>query len=197
MERLFVAAQNYINLEKNKTRFIALRYGNVFGSSGSVFPKFLEKIKNNEKIPITDPQMTRFTLTMDEALDFILSSTELGHGSEIFVPKLKAYSIMDLKNSLKEIFKDNNIEEEIIGVREGEKLHELLLNTDEIPRTWDYKDRYIIEQFNLFTDSNIEKNYPGIKKLNSNLKSISSEDAEKLSIPELTDIISNSGFLNS
>ena len=60
---------------------------------------------------------------------------------------------MDLKNSLKEIFKDNNIEEEIIGVREGEKLHELLLNTDEIPRTWDYKDRYIIEQFNLFTDS--------------------------------------------
>ncbi len=104
---------------------------------------------------------------------------------------------MDLKNSLKEIFKDNNIEEEIIGVREGEKLHELLLNTDEIPRTWDYKDRYIIEQFNLFTDSNIEKNYPGIKKLNSNLKSISSEDAEKLSIPELTDIISNSGFLNS
>jgi len=141
--------------------------------------------------------MTRFTLTMDEALDFILSSTELGHGSEIFVPKLKAYSIMDLKNSLKEIFKDNNIEEEIIGVREGEKLHELLLNTDEIPRTWDYKDRYIIEQFNLFTDSNIEKNYPGIKKLNSNLKSISSEDAEKLSIPELTDIISNSGFLNS
>ena len=141
--------------------------------------------------------MTRFTLTMDEALDFILSSAELGHGSEIFVPKLKAYSIMDLKNSLKEIFKDNNIEEEIIGVREGEKLHELLLNTDEIPRTWDYKDRYIIEQFNLFTDSNIEKNYPGIKKLNSNLKSISSEDAEKLSIPELTDIISNSGFLNS
>ena len=197
MERLFVAAQNYINLEKNKTRFIALRYGNVFGSSGSVFPKFLEKIKNNKKIPITDPQMTRFTLTMDEALDFILSSTELGHGSEIFVPKLKAYSIMDLKNSLKEIFKDNNIEEEIIGVREGEKLHELLLNTDEIPRTWDYKDRYIIEQFNLFTDSNIEKNYPGIKKLNSNLKSISSEDAEKLSIPELTHIISNSGFLNS
>ena len=68
-----------------------MRYGNVVGSSGSVIPKFVEQIKNKKQITITDPKMTRFSITMDEALDFILKASKLGKGSEIFVPKMKGF----------------------------------------------------------------------------------------------------------
>jgi UDP-N-acetylglucosamine 4,6-dehydratase/UDP-glucose 4-epimerase len=71
MEKLFVTANNYVNPAKHKTKFISVRYGNVFGSSGSVIPRFIEQIKKKQKITITDPQMTRFSITMNEALDFI------------------------------------------------------------------------------------------------------------------------------
>ena len=83
MEKLFVTANNYLNPERHPTRFIAVRYGNVLGSSGSVVPKFIEQIKNQQKISITDPNMTRFSITMDEALDFVLESTIKGEGSEV------------------------------------------------------------------------------------------------------------------
>ena len=97
MEKLFVTAKNYLKKERHQTKFIALRYGNVLGSSGSVIPKFIDQIKNKEKLTITDSSMTRFSISMNEALDFILKATEIGKGSEIFVPKLKAYSILDVK----------------------------------------------------------------------------------------------------
>ena len=74
MEKLFVTANNFLNKEKYQTRFIVLRYGNVLGSSGSVTPKIVEQIKNHKKITITDPQMTRFNITMDKDLDFILQT---------------------------------------------------------------------------------------------------------------------------
>ena len=90
MEKLFVSANNYVNPEKHKTKFVAVRYGNVLGSSGSVIPKFIELIKKNKPITITDTKMTRFTITMNEALDFILKATETGSGSEIFIPKIKS-----------------------------------------------------------------------------------------------------------
>jgi len=103
MEKLFVSANNYLDKEKHPTQFIAVRYGNVLGSSGSVIPKFIEQIHKKTKLSITDAEMTRFSITMSEALDFILKATEIGKGSEIFVPKLKAYSIIDIKNALCEI----------------------------------------------------------------------------------------------
>jgi UDP-N-acetylglucosamine 4,6-dehydratase/UDP-glucose 4-epimerase len=103
MEKLFVTANNYLDPKKHATKFIAVRYGNVLGSSGSVVPKFIEQIKNKKKITITDKQMTRFSITMSEALDFILKSAEYGQGSEIFVPKIRAYAISDIKNALTEI----------------------------------------------------------------------------------------------
>ena len=78
MEKLFVSASSFINPQKHKTRFIGLRYGNVLGSSGSVLPKFIKFSKNGKKIPITAPNMTRFSLTMNEAIDFIFESTFLG-----------------------------------------------------------------------------------------------------------------------
>tara|TARA_Y100001936_G_scaffold45530_1_gene44335 strand:+ start:16869 stop:17888 length:1020 start_codon:yes stop_codon:yes gene_type:complete len=195
MEKLFVTAQNHMNLEKTRTRFVALRYGNVLGSSGSVLPKFIEMIKNKKSIPITHESMTRYTLTMDEALNFILTSSEMAFGSEVFVPKLKSYNILDLKNALTDIL-DTNVDEQIIGIREGEKLHELLLNPDELYRTWDYEGRYIIEPFDISNNSKIEKNYPGIKKLNDDSTLYSSESAERLSVSELKKIIVNSGLIN-
>ena len=114
MEKLFVTASNYLNPKRHRTKFITLRYGNVVGSSGSVIPKFVEQIKNKQNITITDPKMTRFSITMDQALDFILKASKLGKGSEIFVPKMKAYSITSVKDSLFELL--GNTGEEVTGL---------------------------------------------------------------------------------
>ena len=124
MEKLFVSANNFLNETRHRTKFLALRYGNVVGSSGSVIPKFIKMIKEGRKITITDSEMTRFSITMDQALDFILDCTINGNASEIYIPKLKSYSILDVKDALFEIFGKTDFEE--IGIRPGEKLHETL-----------------------------------------------------------------------
>jgi len=190
MEKLFVAANPEL---PNKTKFIALRYGNVLGSSGSVVPKFIKQIREKEKITITEPNMTRFSLTMNEALDFIIESAFLGKSSEVFVPKLKAYSIMDLKDALIEIV--GNAKEEIVSIRPGEKLHETLINADELRYAWEFDDKYII--FSPFRDiDEIKSSYPGIKKLEMS-DSYSSNLVEKLSKDELKKIIEESSLLEN
>jgi len=191
MEKIFVTAGNFMNPEKHRTKFITLRYGNVFGSSGSVIPLWINQIKNKDKISITDPNMTRFSIMMDEALDFILSVATLGKGSEIFVPKILAYTIMDLKTSLTELLGDS--EHEITGIRSGEKLHEILINQDEMRYTWELDDHYVI--FNpIQSESQIKEKYPGIKKVDS-VPEFSSNIAEKIPIDKLKELISASGLL--
>ena len=186
MEKLFVTANNYINPSRHKTKFIALRYGNVLGSSGSVVPKFIEHARLKQKITITDPNMTRFSITMEEALDFILESTCLGKGSEIFVPKLKAYSIMDVKSAVEELLGDNG--HQTIGIRSGEKIHETLINNDEMMYAWDLGNKYLI--FNPLKEiTEIEKEYPGIKRTN-NLEAYSSNKADLIPKIELNEKIS-------
>lgn len=190
MEKLFVSANNYVNPQKHRTKFIALRYGNVLGSSGSVVPKFIEQINSKRKITITDPNMTRFSITMDEALDFILHATEIGEGSEIFVPKLRAYLIKDVKNALTEMFSDTG--EEIIGIRPGEKLHETLINADEIRDSWELGDVYVI--LNPLLRLNREKkSYSNIKKI-ENIGVYSSDVVEKIPKDDLKKIIKKAGF---
>lgn len=143
MEKLFVTASNYTNSERHRTKFIAIRYGNVLGSSGSVIPTFIKQLKVGKKITITDPDMTRFNITMDQALDFIIRALRKGTGGEVFVPKLKAYRLEDLKNALLELLKkDSKIE--IISVRSGEKYHESLINNDEIRNTFEDNEDYVI-----------------------------------------------------
>ena len=195
MEKLFVAANNYLNREKYRTIFLAVRYGNVLGSSGSVIPKFIEQIKANKPVTITDPKMTRFSITMNEALDFILNSVKIAKGSEIFVPKLRAYNIVDVKNALTELLSDTS--EKIMGIRTGEKLHETLINEDEIRYSWDFKNMYMIASplYTLFNDKNIKESYQGIKKI-EDLQKYSSDSAEKISVKELKTIIENAGLLN-
>ena len=183
MEKLFVTASNYLSKKRYRTKFITLRYGNVIGSSGSVIPKFIEQIKNKKSITITDPKMTRFSITMDEALDFILKSSEIGQGSEIFVPKMKAYTITSVKDSLFELLENSG--ETITGIREGEKLDEILISTDEIRFCWELGDMYVIR-------SGLDKNYyedvGNLKKIET-MDSYSSSGAIKLSNNELKKII--------
>ena len=175
MEKLFVTASNYLS-DKNKTKFISLRYGNVLGSSGSVIPKFIEQIKSNKKITITDPGMTRFSITMDEALDFILDSTISGHGSEVFIPKLRSYKIDDVKIVLQELL--GNTGEEKIPVRQGEKFHETLINIDEARTTLESESKYIILQ-NKLSDQEINEGYPGFKRMILS-KPYSSDNVERI-----------------
>ena len=190
MEKLFVTASNYLS-DKNKTKFISLRYGNVLGSSGSVIPKFIEQIKSNKKITITDPGMTRFSITMDEALDFIVDSTISGHGSEVFVPKLRSYKIDDVKIVLQELL--GNTGEEKIPVRQGEKFHETLINTDEMRTALESESKYMILQREI-SDQEINEQYPGFRRITLT-EPYSSNTVEKIPINELKDILSKSSLL--
>ena len=191
MEKLFTTASNYLDKDKHKTKFISLRYGNVLGSSGSVIPKFIQQIKSNQKITITDPNMTRFSITMDEALDFILDSTISGKGSEVFIPKLRAYKIDDVKTALQELI--NNTGEQKIPVRQGEKFHETLINIDEMRTTLESESKYIILQREI-SDQEINEQYPGFKRITLK-EPYSSNLVEKIPINELKDILSKSDLI--
>tara|TARA_Y100001936_G_scaffold34250_1_gene32286 strand:+ start:4076 stop:5056 length:981 start_codon:yes stop_codon:yes gene_type:complete len=182
MEKLFVSADNYLNKNKHKTKFIALRYGNVLGSSGSVVPFFINKIRAKEQITITDDRMTRFSITMDEALDFILESVEIGQGSDIFIPKLKAYSLTELKDAIFELYGET--QESTKGIRPGEKLHETLINFDEVRNTIDIGNKFVI----LKPDS--KNSYENSKTVDLE-KGYSSDVTEKLSKDELKKLISD------
>ncbi len=143
MEKLFVTANNYLNPERHKTRFIAVRYGNVLGSSGSVVPKFIKQIMSKEEITITDPSMTRFNITMNQALELIIRAIRKGTGGEVFIPKLKAYKLGDLKDVIVELLNAEN-NTKIISVRTGEKYHESLISGDEIRNAYEDDDDYIL-----------------------------------------------------
>ena len=185
MEKLFITAKRYSNPKKHPTKFFAVRYGNVFGSSGSVIPKFIEQINNNKKITITDPTMTRFSITMNQALDFILKATQKGHGAEVFIPKLKAYSLQQIHDILSNL--TNAKDHEIIGMRTGEKQHELLINSDEMRYAWSYDNMFVLLN-ELHESENLEEVYPGIKKI-EDLDVYSSAKTQQLSTEEITENI--------
>lgn len=136
-DKLFVQANNYRG--KHKTAFSVVRYGNVMGSRGSVIPLFIEQAKSG-KITITDEEMTRFWITLDQAVKFVLTCFKLMQGGELFIPKIPSMKITDLA---KAIAPEAKIK--IIGIRPGEKLHESLIGKDEAINTYDLGDRYLIE----------------------------------------------------
>jgi len=143
MEDLFTTASNYTNPKRHKTKFIAVRYGNVLASSNSVIPKFIEQIKKGKELTVTDFSMTRFNITMNQAIKLIFDSIKLGHGGEIFIPKLKSYKLETLKDALFEVFK-TKVNVEKILVRPGEKFHESLINEEELRNTYETDEYYII-----------------------------------------------------
>ncbi len=193
MEKLFITANNYLNRKKHKTKFLAVRYGNVVGSSGSVIPKFIEQIRAKKKITITDSKMTRFSITMDQALDLIINAAANGKESEIYVPKLKAYSIVGVKEALFELLGDTKTE--IVGIRPGEKLHEVLINKDEMRYSWNLGNRYMIA--NPLRDENeIKRSYSNKTSKIANMETYSSDNVEKLTKEELKKTIVESGLLD-
>jgi len=141
MEKLMIAKARLT--DANNTVLAATRYGNVMASRGSVIPLFVNQLKEGKPLTVTDPNMTRFLMSIDDAVDLVLYAFNHGHHGDIFVQKAPASTIGDLALAIKEIFgKDNEVK--IIGTRHGEKLYETLLNREELARADDLGSYYRI-----------------------------------------------------
>ena len=143
MERLFIAANYYKGRHRKDLKFLCVRYGNVLGSRGSILPIILKQIQMKKKITITDPSMTRFNITMNQALNLVFRALENGIGGQVFIPKLKAYKVGDMKDAILDLLDSKN-ETEKISIRPGEKSHEILINRDELRKTFETKEDYVI-----------------------------------------------------
>lgn len=138
-DKLFVAANNITGRER--TRFAVVRYGNVVGSRGSVVPFFSKLLADGaDELPITDERMTRFWITLQEGVDFVLKNFERMWGGEIFVPKIPSVRIVDLAEAM-----SPGIKKKIIGIRPGEKLHEIMCPSDDSHLTLEFDHHYVIK----------------------------------------------------
>ncbi|GKV64859.1 MULTISPECIES: UDP-N-acetylglucosamine 4,6-dehydratase (inverting) [unclassified Sporosarcina] len=173
-DKLFVAANSYVG-EKH-TMFSVVRYGNVAGSRGSVVP-FFKKIKSTGKIPITDPRMTRFWITLEQGVQFVLDNLERMQGGEIFVPKIPSMRVTDLAEAIAP-----ECEIEIVGIRPGEKLHEAMIMEDDARHTREYDTYYVIQpEFSWWTDEERQNS----KELSDQFKYTSDTNNDWLTIEEL------------
>jgi UDP-N-acetylglucosamine 4,6-dehydratase len=137
-DKIFVAANNLSGADG--CRFAVVRYGNVAGSRGSVMPLFQRLINEKaESLPITDPRMTRFWITLTQGVNLVLSSMELTQGGEIFVPKIPSMSTSELARCMAP-----HLPQKVIGIRPGEKLHEIMVPADDARQTLEMNDRYVI-----------------------------------------------------
>ena len=147
-DKLFVAANNMVGL--HPTRFAVVRYGNVVGSRGSVVPFFKKLIAEGaEYLPITHEEMTRFWITLQQGVDFVLKNFERMHGGEIFIPKIPSARIADLATSLAP-----DLPQKIIGIRPGEKIHEIMCPADDSHLTIEFDDHYVISPSITFQSRN-------------------------------------------
>jgi UDP-N-acetylglucosamine 4,6-dehydratase len=147
-DKLFVAANNMAG--SHKTHFSVVRYGNVVGSRGSVVPFFKKLIaEGSNHLPITDPRMTRFWITLQQGVDFVLKNFERMRGGEIFVPKIPSVRITDLARAMAP-----DLEQRIIGIRPGEKLHETMCPADDSHLTLEFHDHYVIRPTIIFSNRN-------------------------------------------
>ncbi len=137
-DKLFVAANNTVG--NQATRFAVVRYGNVVGSRGSVVPLFQKMIADGAtELPITDPRMTRFWITLQQGVDFVIRAFERMYGGELFVPKIPSARITDLAAAMAP-----QLPHKVIGIRPGEKLHELMISRDDSLHTLEFADHYVI-----------------------------------------------------
>lgn len=149
-DKLFVAANNMVGAAQ--PRFSVVRYGNVVGSRGSVVPLF-EKLlaQGSDTLPITDPNMTRFWITLQQGVDFVLKNFVRMQGGEVFVPKIPSVTIGDLASAV-----SSEAKQDIIGIRPGEKLHEKMVPRDVAGRTFEFDDHYVIAPSITFYDSDLD-----------------------------------------
>lgn len=182
-DKLFVAANNTVG--KGRTRFACVRYGNVVGSRGSVVPFFKQLVSQGAaKIPVTHPDMTRFWITLEQGVDFVIKNFHRMQGGEIFVPKIPSVRILDLAKAYAP-----ELDIEIVGIRPGEKMHEIMCPSDDSHLTVEFDDYFVImPSIRLFDrDKNYEKNGIGEsgKIVSEGFEYNSSNNTEFLSVEEI------------
>ncbi len=176
MERLFIQANVYAAIRESS--FSCVRYGNVVGSRGSVIPLF-RKQREFGTITITDDQMTRFWITLEQGVRFVIGCIDRMKGGEVFVPKIPSMKIVDLANTMAP-----NAKQEVIGIRPGEKIHEILLTEEESTHSLEHNDCYSIEP-----ESFVSKHSEGGKLLNQGFRYTSDNNDQWLSGDELKQMI--------
>ena len=179
-DKLFVAANNFRG--GRNLRFSVVRYGNVMGSRGSVIPFFMNKAKTGV-LPITDPNMTRFNISLNEGVEMVFWALQHASGSEIFVPKISSYKIMDIASAIQD---KNNVN--IVGIRPGEKLHEELISEAEGYNTFNVGSYFVIagnqKSINFYTNKKYKK-----MKVGNNYNSLDNPDF--LTVGQLKKLINN------
>ena len=178
-DKLFIAGNSYVG--RDSTIFSVVRYGNVAGSRGSVIPFFL-KCRENGVLPITDPRMTRFWITLEQGVNFVLSRLETMVGGELFVPKIPSMNIMELAKIIAP-----ECSTEIVGIRPGEKLHEVMIPKDDARRTLEFDNYYVIQPDFSFWGRRFRNN--GGRSLPDEFEYSSGTNPWKLTSAEMMEII--------
>jgi len=185
-DKLFVAGNNLAG--GHRTRFAVVRYGNVVGSRGSVVPFFRSLLANGKReLPITDPRMTRFWITLEQGVGFVLKSLELMQGGELFVPKIPSARITDLAEAMAPGFPTT-----VVGIRPGEKLHEVMCPRDDSHLTLEFSDHYVIRptiQFNVPVDHSTNALRETGKPVAQDFEYNSGTNAHFLSVCELSKLL--------
>jgi len=187
MEKVMVAKARTSGL----TTIVGTRYGNVMASRGSVIPLFYEQIINKQDITITDPEMTRFMMTLNDAVDLVIYAFENGDSGDIFVQKSPSSTIGDLASAMKIIY-DSNVNVRIIGTRHSEKLYESLLSKEELIHADDLGDYYRVPSDN--RDLNYNKFFTEGNQLIQNLEDYHSHNTRRLSQKELISLLNKIGY---
>jgi len=182
-DKLFAAANHWQG--SHKTTFSVVRYGNVVGSRGSVIPFFLKK-KDERILPITDERMTRFWITLDQGVSFVLDCLDSMHGGELFVPKIPSMNIMDLAKAIAPKAKI-----EIIGIRPGEKIHEVMISADDSINTLEFKSHYVIQPAHPWWDNVEYIKIKGGKRVKDDFVYSSENNSDWLTIQDLQKMIKN------
>ncbi len=176
-DKLFIAANGLSG--RHRTRFSVVRYGNVVGSRGSVIPFFMQKRKEGV-LPITDPRMTRFWITLDQGVQFVLDSLERMHGGEIFVPKIPSMNIMDVAKAVAP-----ECSTKIIGIRPGEKIHEIMITSDDAWNTVELDRYYVIQPAAGWWDSKVYTNDLHARQVPDDFQYSSDRNTEWMSADDL------------
>lgn len=189
-ERIFVSAN--FRKDNKKTIFACVRYGNVIGSRGSVIPLFKKQIENGDDVTITDPKMTRFVLTLSQAIELVFKATEQAVGGEIFVTKIPSVTIQQIADVMvKNLSRNKKTKIKIVGIRPGEKIHEVLVSEEEAYRTIERKDIFII--LPMIKLPNVLKKYKNIKR--TKLIEFTSRNTKKLTNRTLEKILKEERWL--
>jgi UDP-N-acetylglucosamine 4,6-dehydratase (inverting) len=175
-DKLFIAANNFKG--SRKIRFSVVRYGNVMGSRGSVIPLFLQKAKTGV-LPITHPEMTRFNITLEQSVHFVIDALENALGGEVLVPKIPSYRITDVAEAI-----GPGCKHALIGIRPGEKLHEEMITISDSPNTYEFEGHFAL------ITSGLSKGFAGARPVKAGFSYQSHDNGEFLSVEQIRSLIS-------